>query len=100
MCRWEEEKAYADDIGSRVMQRRQLAADARALEESFAAEDLALRKKGGRRNVKAEMAREAERNDKREELKTVWLDLTLSPAAIRCFFRHWHAAVRASVGLS
>ena len=45
--------------------------EVRAMEDAFAAEDLAIRKKGGRRNLKAEAAREADRATKRDEVEQV-----------------------------
>ena len=68
-ARWEEEKNAVDGADDRTKRRRKLLNDAREMEEAFAAEDLAIRKKGGRRNVKAEMARDADRAAKRDALR-------------------------------
>ena len=70
-CRWEEEKAFLEHQSLRIRRRRDLLAAVRDMEELFAAEDLALRKKGGRRNPKAEAARDADRAAKRDALMKV-----------------------------
>ncbi len=70
-CRWEEEKAFLEHQSLRIRRRRDLLAAVRDMEELFAAEDLALRKKGGRRNPKAEAARDADRTAKRDALMKV-----------------------------
>jgi hypothetical protein len=69
--RWEEEKAFLEHQSLRIRRRRDLLAAVRDMEELFAAEDLALRKKGGRRNPKAEAARDADRAAKRDALMKV-----------------------------
>ncbi len=85
MTRWEEEKAFVDGHGLRSVRRRQLMASVRSMEEAFAAEDLSLRKKGGRRNPKAEMQREADRQAQRDELaeKLAALDAEEEEAALQ-----------------
>ena len=58
-------------MDGRSRSRRLLTCEVRAMEDAFAAEDLAIRKKGGRRNLKAEAAREADRATKRDEVEQV-----------------------------